>query len=57
MVPDPIPPLGNGQSAPRTMKELRKQVMRPDIYEEAMKEIGYEHGGLNNEQRDPLRWQ
>lgn len=26
-----------------------KQVMRPDIYEEAMKEIGYTHGGQNND--------
>ena len=23
------------------------KVMRPDIYEEAMKEIGYAHGGVN----------
>ena len=28
---------------------VAKQVMRPDIYEEAMKEIGYAHGGQNNE--------
>ncbi len=28
---------------------LAKQVMRQDIYEEAMKEIGYAHGGLNND--------
>jgi nitrate/nitrite transport system substrate-binding protein len=28
---------------------VSKQVMRPDLYEEAMKEIGYEHGGLNTE--------
>ena len=28
---------------------IAKQVMRPDIYEEAMKEIGYAHGGLNND--------
>ncbi len=28
---------------------ISKQVMRPDIYEEAMKEIGYAHGGLNQE--------
>ena len=28
---------------------VAKQVMRPDIYEEAMKEIGYAHGGPNNE--------
>ncbi len=28
---------------------IAKQVMRPDIYEEAMKEIGYAHGGVNNE--------
>jgi len=28
---------------------IAKQVMRPDIYEEAMKEIGYKHGGLNND--------
>ncbi|MDD5140910.1 MAG: CmpA/NrtA family ABC transporter substrate-binding protein [Verrucomicrobiales bacterium] len=27
---------------------ITKQVMRPDIYEEAMKEIGYAHGGLDN---------
>lgn len=26
---------------------IAKQVMRPDIYEEAMKEIGYKHGGLD----------
>jgi nitrate/nitrite transport system substrate-binding protein len=28
---------------------IAKQVMRPDIYSEAMKELGYEHGGENNE--------
>ncbi|MBW8864526.1 MAG: ABC transporter substrate-binding protein [Verrucomicrobia bacterium] len=28
---------------------VAKQVMRTDIYEEAMKEIGYTHGGLNND--------
>ena len=28
---------------------IAKQVMRSDIYEEAMKEIGYKHGGLNND--------
>jgi nitrate/nitrite transport system substrate-binding protein len=28
---------------------ISKQVMRPDIYEEAMKEIGYSHSGLNND--------
>ena len=28
---------------------VTKQVMRTDIYEEAMKEIGYTHGGLNND--------
>ncbi|MBL9170220.1 MAG: ABC transporter substrate-binding protein [Verrucomicrobiales bacterium] len=27
---------------------ITKQVVRPDIYEEAMKEIGYTHGGMNN---------
>jgi nitrate/nitrite transport system substrate-binding protein len=27
---------------------VAKQVMRTDIYEEAMKEIGYSHGGLDN---------
>lgn len=26
-----------------------KQVLRADIYEEAMKEVGYSHGGVNNE--------
>ncbi len=28
---------------------LSKKVMRGDLYEEAMKEIGYAHGGLNND--------
>ena len=28
---------------------ITKQVMRPDIYEEAMKEIGYTHSGPNND--------
>jgi nitrate/nitrite transport system substrate-binding protein len=28
---------------------VAKAVMRTDIYEEAMKEIGYAHGGLNND--------
>src|SRR5437867_2251227 len=28
---------------------VAKQVMRTDIYEEAMKEIGYAHGGMNND--------
>ena len=28
---------------------IAKQVMRPDIYEEAMKEVGYTHGGANND--------
>ncbi len=29
--------------------------MRPDLYEEAMKEIGYTHGGLDNRARDAVR--
>ncbi len=28
---------------------VSKRVMRTDLYEEAMKEIGYAHGGLNND--------
>ena len=28
---------------------IAKQVMRPDIYEEAMKEVGYQHGGPNDD--------
>jgi nitrate/nitrite transport system substrate-binding protein len=27
---------------------IAKQVMRPDIYAEAMKEIGYQHGGQDD---------
>ena len=27
---------------------VAKQVMRADLYEEAMKEVGYTHGGLDN---------
>src|SRR3954465_6741104 len=30
-------------------KAVAKQVMRSDIYEEAMKEIGYKHGGPNSD--------
>jgi nitrate/nitrite transport system substrate-binding protein len=29
-------------------KGIAKQIMRPDIYETAMKEMGVKHGGLNN---------
>jgi nitrate/nitrite transport system substrate-binding protein len=28
---------------------IAKKVMRPDLYEEAMKEISYQHGGANND--------
>src|ERR1051325_1275501 len=28
---------------------IARKVMRTDIYEEAMKEIGYQHGGMNND--------
>ena len=49
MVAHPVPPLGYGDAARRTTKASPKQVMRADIYEEAMKEIGYAHGGSNNE--------
>jgi len=38
---------GMVQGAP-DYEGVAKQVMRPDIYEEAMKEIGYTHGGLNH---------
>jgi len=34
--------------APPDYKGIAKQVMRHDIYEEAMKEIGVKHGGLDN---------
>jgi len=30
-------------------QSVAKQVMRSDIYEDAMKEIGYQHGGANND--------
>jgi len=30
-------------------ESVAKRVMRTDLYEEAMKEIGYAHGGLNND--------
>jgi nitrate/nitrite transport system substrate-binding protein len=33
---------------PIDYQAISKQVMRTDIYEEAMREIGYSHGGLNN---------
>ena len=34
---------------PPDYEGITKQVMRTDLYEEAMKEIGYQHGGLNND--------
>lgn len=36
-------------NAPPDYEGITRQVMRPDLYEEAMKEINYRHGGLNNE--------
>jgi nitrate/nitrite transport system substrate-binding protein len=33
---------------PPDYQGVAKQVMRPDLYEEAMKELGYKHGGLDN---------
>ena len=36
---------------------VAKQVMRPDIYEEAMKEIGYKHGGRDDTPGDVVRRQ
>lgn len=33
---------------PPDYEGIAKQVMRPDIYEEAMKEIGYAHGGADS---------
>ncbi len=35
--------------SPPNYEGITKQVMRTDIYEEAMKEIGYAHHGLNDE--------
>ena len=34
---------------------VAKQVMRADLYEEAMKEIGYKHGGRERQAGDALR--
>jgi len=34
---------------PPDYEGIAKQVMRTDLYEEAMKEIEYKHGGLNND--------
>jgi nitrate/nitrite transport system substrate-binding protein len=35
-------------SGPVDYKGVASQVMRPELYEEAMKEIGYKHGGKND---------
>jgi nitrate/nitrite transport system substrate-binding protein len=34
---------------PPDYEGVAKQVMRPDLYEEAMKELGYKHGGPNTD--------
>ena len=34
---------------PPDYEGVAKQVMRPDLYEEAMKELGYKHGGPDDE--------
>jgi nitrate/nitrite transport system substrate-binding protein len=39
-------------SAPPDYEGLAKKVMRTDLYETAMKEIGYAHGGLNNDKEE-----
>jgi nitrate/nitrite transport system substrate-binding protein len=36
-------------SGPPDYEGISKQVMRPDLYEDAMKELGQAHGGVNNE--------
>jgi len=36
-------------SGPPDYEGVARQVMRPDLYEQAMKEIGYAHGGPNTE--------
>jgi len=36
-------------SGPPDYEGISKQVMRPDLYEEALKELGQAHGGANNE--------
>jgi nitrate/nitrite transport system substrate-binding protein len=35
--------------APIDYDGIAQKVMRPELYEEAMQEIGYEHGGANND--------
>jgi nitrate/nitrite transport system substrate-binding protein len=35
-------------NGPVDYKAVSQQVMRPELYEEAMKEIGYKHGGRND---------
>ncbi len=39
MVADAVPPLGHGEGRAR-LRGVAKRVMRPDIYMEAMKEMG-----------------
>ena len=34
---------------PPDYQAIARQVIRADLYEEAMKELGYAHGGPNNE--------
>ena len=48
LVADAVPPLGHGRRSP-DYQGVAKQVMRGDLYEEAMKELGYKHGGANND--------
>ena len=55
MVAHAVPPLGHGRRARPTTRASRRQVMRPDIYEEAMKEIGYAHGGVDNDAGNAVR--
>jgi nitrate/nitrite transport system substrate-binding protein len=35
--------------SPPNYQEIADQVIRSDLYEEAMRELGYEHGGANLE--------
>ena len=51
MVAHAVSALGFTEGAP-DYEAVTKQVMRPDIYEEAMKEIGYTHGGPDDNAGD-----
>ena len=55
VVADAVPPLGHGRRARPTTTGIAKRVLRPDIYLEAMKEMGVDGEGRRGAEDHAVR--